>query len=82
VRLRAGLAPPHWKRGDKGGRWDAGYEKTAFFLDWLENVKGDGAVRRINLSLSDREYHEKEFWERVMGESVEELWEQYRTTKE
>ncbi|KAJ1308882.1 hypothetical protein OPQ81_004569 [Rhizoctonia solani] len=24
VRLRAGFTPPHWKRGDGGGHWDAG----------------------------------------------------------
>ncbi|KAK7757886.1 hypothetical protein SLS62_000264 [Diatrype stigma] len=37
VRLRAGLAPPHWRRGDPSAtRWDAGYQHTAFFLDWLD----------------------------------------------
>lgn len=77
MRLRAGFAPPHWKRGDKGGHWDAGYEKTGFFLDWLENVKGDGTVKRINLALSEGKYHEKKFWKGVLGERIEDLWEQY-----
>ncbi|KAG9099633.1 hypothetical protein FS749_000766 [Ceratobasidium sp. UAMH 11750] len=76
VRLRAGLSPPHWRR-DTGGRWDAGYEKTGFFLDWLEVTKGAGTVRRINLALRDTKYHEEAFWEGVLGERVTELWEQY-----
>jgi hypothetical protein len=80
VRLRAGLAPPHWKRGEKGEHWDAGYEKTGFFLDWLERAKGIGTVRRINLALSDGKYHEKKFWTSVLGEAIEELWEQYRSS--
>ncbi|KAG8721550.1 hypothetical protein FRC08_012215 [Ceratobasidium sp. 394] len=76
VRLRAGLSPPHWRR-DTGGRWDAGYEKTGFFLDWLEVTKGAGTVRRINLALRDTKYHEEAFWKGVLGERVTELWEQY-----
>ena len=38
VRLRASLAPPHWKRStpSDSDKWDAGYERTAFFLDWIE----------------------------------------------
>ncbi|KAG9127887.1 hypothetical protein FRC07_007962 [Ceratobasidium sp. 392] len=79
VRLRAGLAPPHWKRDEKGERWDAGYEKTGFFLDWLERTKGAGTVRKINLALCDTEYHKKAFWEGALGDRVEELWEQYRS---
>lgn len=78
VRLRAGLAPPHWKRGERGGgRWDAGYEKTGFFLDWLESTKGKGTVKRLNMALAEKKYHEKEFWKCVVGEYVEDLWERY-----
>lgn len=78
VRLRSDLAPPHWKRGgNPGERWDAGYEKTAYFLDWLERTKGEGTVRRINLALSKKEYHEDKFWTKVVGENVEDLWKRY-----
>ncbi|KAF5374935.1 hypothetical protein D9758_000561 [Tetrapyrgos nigripes] len=42
IRLKASLAPPHWNRSTarpsdpSKGKWDAGYEKTAYFLDWID----------------------------------------------
>lgn len=51
VRLSAGLGPPHWRRGTVPDRWDQGYERTAYFLDWLEGRFGRGTVRRINEAL-------------------------------
>lgn len=51
VRLSAGLGPPHWRRGAVPDRWDQGYERTAYFLDWLEGRFGMGTVRRINEAL-------------------------------
>ncbi|OJD24908.1 hypothetical protein ACJ73_03732 [Blastomyces percursus] len=53
VRLKAGLVPPHWERpmskAERGGRWDQGYQITAFFLEWIEDVKvGEGAVGMLN----------------------------------
>ncbi|KAJ4485685.1 hypothetical protein J3R30DRAFT_3262234, partial [Lentinula aciculospora] len=50
VRLHENLAPPHWKRVPPKGKhvpepngkwvwdwnWDAGYEKTAYFFDWID----------------------------------------------
>ena len=50
VRLKAGLAPPHWKgpKEELGERWDSGYQQTAYFLDWLEERHGSGTVGKIN----------------------------------
>ena len=79
VRLRAGLAPPHWRRGLEG-EWDAGYAATGFFLAWLEERFGEGTVRRINQRLEER-YEEDGFWKAVCGENVAELWRQYRKEK-
>ncbi|KAI1490818.1 peptidase of plants and bacteria-domain-containing protein [Biscogniauxia mediterranea] len=86
VRLRAGLAPPHWKTpgdgdgGDvgEGDRWDAGYQRTAYFLDYLEGRYGDGTVRRLNEKLRVGEYEEEAFWAELLGRSVGELWEDYK----
>ncbi|CAE6395137.1 unnamed protein product [Rhizoctonia solani] len=77
VRLRAGFAPPHWKR-DSGGHWDSGYERTAFFLEWLERTKGAGTVKKINMGLCERKYEEGIFWKQVTGENVGDLWESYK----
>ena len=81
VRLKAGYAPPHWTR-KPGETWDAGYERTAFFLEWLEDVYGTGKVRDMNEKLRTEEYHEGKFWEALFGHSVETLWETYEQEHE
>jgi hypothetical protein len=53
VRLKASLNPPHWTRpscaADLPESWDQGYEHTAYFLEWLEDVKiGTGAIGMLN----------------------------------
>ena len=79
VRLKAGLAPPHWTRAP-GKTWDAGYAATAYFLAWLEERVGAGVVRRMNHALKHT-YDEDVFWNAVCGESIGDLWEQYRKQK-
>lgn len=81
VRLRAGLAPPHWRRRDDASRWDAGYQHTAYFLDWLEDKRrfGPGTVRRLNEKLRTAErYVEAAFWPELLGRDVADLWREYR----
>ncbi|KAI2628440.1 BSP-domain-containing protein [Xylaria nigripes] len=79
VRLRADLAPPHWRRGEEiKGNWDAGYEHTAFFLQYLEDRFGDGTVRRLNEELRVTKYEEKVFWTATLGRRVDQLWEDYK----
>lgn len=76
VRLRCDLAPPHWKR-EAGGSWDAGYQKTAYFLDYLEGRFGDGLVQRLNEKLRIQKYDQAVFWRELTGVSVDELWGAY-----
>ncbi|OQN98072.1 hypothetical protein B0A48_15904 [Cryoendolithus antarcticus] len=80
VRLKAGLGAKHWKaptRISEGESWDAGYERTAFFLEFVEGRVGEGAVRRLNAGLREGVYDERGLWEGVCGKKVGELWEQY-----
>ena len=35
LREKVQVNPPHWKR-TPGEKWDAGYDKTGYFLDWIE----------------------------------------------
>ena len=79
VRLKAGLSPPHWKR-EAGGEWDAGYQHTGYFLEWIEENFGEGSVRNINASLQNRKYVEDEFWHQLFQKNVEELWAEYSKT--
>lgn len=81
VRLKAGYAPPHWRRrGDCG--WDAGYERTAYFLEWLEKEHGDDVVRKINQALRGCKYDSKKLWHDCCGSSIEKLWEDYKESLE
>jgi DNA-directed RNA polymerase subunit N (RpoN/RPB10) len=77
VRLKAGYAPPHWRR-HADGSWDSGYERTGYFLEFLEKEHGKDIVRRINEGLRDCEYEEGPFWHNCCGKSIEKLWEEYQ----
>jgi hypothetical protein len=76
VRLRSDFVPPHWKQ-ESTGDWDAGYQHTGYFLDYLEKRFGDGTVVRINDHLRNRDYDEKDFWLVCCGSHVKTLWEEY-----
>ncbi|KAH0538809.1 hypothetical protein FGG08_004641 [Glutinoglossum americanum] len=75
VRLCSGLKPPHWKRSAEGG-WDGGYDRTGYFLEYLEQRFGEGSVRKINENLRNK-YQEESFWKGLFGHHVAELWEDY-----
>jgi hypothetical protein len=77
VRLKAGFAPPHWRRAWKDCQWDAGYERTGYFLDWLEEEYGEGTVRKINGAMRDLDYDEVRFWEECCGHKIDKLWTRY-----
>ncbi len=76
VRLNSNLSPPHWKR-ETSGKWDAGYQHTGYFLDYLEKRYGDGTVSRMNNKLKTGKYNEKAFWIELFGRPVEQLWIEY-----
>jgi hypothetical protein len=79
VRLKSGLAPPHWKKSkeEAGNKWDDGYQHTAYFLEWLEQRFGEGTISRMNDAMDDVRYNEKEFWPRLFDDSVDSLWQKY-----
>ncbi|KAG6333900.1 hypothetical protein ID866_5185 [Astraeus odoratus] len=75
VRLNAGYVPPHWKPAGTG-RWDQGYDTTAYFLQWVELRRGSGTIRKLNGFLKGRKYDAKIFVA-VAGDPVDELWDMY-----
>ena len=94
VRLKADLEPPHWKRplssAERASKWDVGYQNTAYFLAWIEDVwVGKGAIGMLNDRLLRVGYvgegEEKEdragssigFWEGLFGLGVVDLWDEY-----
>jgi hypothetical protein len=77
VRLNSDLSPPHWKK-EANGKWDAGYQQTGYFLEYLETRFGKGTVRRLNEKLRIERYEEKRFWTEICGRPVEQLWGDYQ----
>jgi len=80
VRLREGFDPPHWSR-KPGETWDAGYEKTGYFLDWIEERYGTGTIRELNECMKDTIYREMVFKD-LTGRTVPKLWKIYRGLRE
>ncbi|KAL2120630.1 hypothetical protein VTJ04DRAFT_4657 [Mycothermus thermophilus] len=76
VRLCCDLGPPHWRRGTEGS-WDSGSDHTAYFLEYLETRFGPGTVRAINARLQRHRYRGEDFWRKLLGKTVEELWSDY-----
>lgn len=76
VRLRCRYVPPHWKR-ETDGKWDAGYQHTGYFLEYLENRFGDGTVRKVNARLRNVDYDEETFWKGLFKKEVGKLWKDY-----
>jgi hypothetical protein len=70
VRLNAHLSPPHWKK-EATGNWDAGYQHTGYFLEYLEQRFGKGTIRKMNEKLRIQKYEEKRFWTELLGRPVE-----------
>lgn len=75
VRLRSGFEPPHWHPG--GSRWDAGYQVTGYFLQWLTERYGEGTVPEINELMKDAAYDELIF-KTTTGRKVSKLWKLYK----
>ncbi|KAL4818715.1 hypothetical protein BDW67DRAFT_157227 [Aspergillus spinulosporus] len=93
VRLKAGLSPPHWSRPtsakERPEKWDSGYQHTAYFLAWLEDVRfGRGAIGLLNDRLCRVGYvgegrpgvkgdEQESFWKALYGVEIDELWDEY-----
>lgn len=89
VRMKSKLGAAHWNpwpanKKTRGERWDSGYEKTAWFLQWVEeHIGGVGCVGRLNETMRKEKWEDGKVWKAVMGGvSVDECWELYRSNWE
>ncbi|KAF8337477.1 uncharacterized protein EI90DRAFT_3043118 [Cantharellus anzutake] len=82
IRLKSGLGARHWtkKKPEKTDGWDAGYERTAYFLEWVEEKhhqgKEKGWLQRVNVRLA-KEGWGNWVWEEAGAKDVDELWKGY-----
>ncbi|KAH7575331.1 hypothetical protein ACOSP7_005149 [Xanthoceras sorbifolium] len=75
VRLRAYYPAQDWVKPGEGSRWDEGYSVTAYFLDYCESLKR-GFVANLNKKMKDG--YSDNFFEELLGMSVDELWNDYK----
>ncbi|KAJ6811599.1 uncharacterized protein M6B38_153465 [Iris pallida] len=76
VRLKAGYVPGHWVKPGEGSRWDQGYDVTARFLDYCGGRR-DGFVGMLNGRM--KEGYSVELFQELLGESVDQLWSDYKS---
>lgn len=82
VRLKSGLGAKHWnpwpaKKDSRGEKWDEGYQKTAWFLTWVEEQVGKDCIGRLNFEMKHKSWDEGKVWKDVMGEDVKDMWKRY-----
>nr|BAJ85547.1 predicted protein [Hordeum vulgare subsp. vulgare]BAJ92253.1 predicted protein [Hordeum vulgare subsp. vulgare]CAA74594.1 hypothetical protein [Hordeum vulgare] len=75
VRLKAGLAPGHWRPQGSGDRWDQGYDITARFLDYCDSLM-PGFVAQLNAKMKSG--YSDDFFAQILGKNVQQLWKDYK----
>ncbi|KAJ8769005.1 hypothetical protein K2173_024000 [Erythroxylum novogranatense] len=75
VRLKRGYAPSHWVHRGQGDKWDQGYDVTARFLDYCNDLK-HGFVAKLNKKMK-HSYSDRYFLD-LLGKSVDQLWSDYK----
>ncbi|BGO90939.1 hypothetical protein NBRC10512_002307 [Rhodotorula toruloides] len=81
LRGEAGLAPPHWReRPGEDDKWDAGYERTGFFLAWLSRrTSNPSLIPQLNRRLQNAAWNDGAHLRELLGgKEPEELWEEYK----
>ncbi|OAJ42550.1 hypothetical protein BDEG_25999 [Batrachochytrium dendrobatidis JEL423] len=86
IRLKAGLAPPHWNRME-GNSWEDGYSTTAYFLDWVETNEKPNLVHELVKMWSTNELESNQIlpwshktWEQLVGSTLETTWNAYQNS--
>ena len=75
VRLKAGYDPSHWVKPGGGNRWDQGYDVTARFLDYCNDLR-NGFVAKLNKKM--RTGYSDNFFVELLGKTVDQLWSDYK----
>ncbi|OLV18323.1 basic secretory protein-like protein [Deinococcus marmoris] len=80
VRYRAGFMPGD-AEPDKDGHWNDGYSTTAFFLLWLEKRFPD-FIYKLNLSMDSQDNIKwtPDAFRVLTGKTVDQLWNEYKTS--
>ncbi|PON74724.1 Basic secretory protein [Parasponia andersonii] len=75
VRLKSGYIPGHWVKPGQGSNYDKGYDVTARFLDYCNDLR-NGFVAELNKKM--RSGYSDNFFVELLGKSVGQLWSEYK----
>ncbi|KAI5576983.1 hypothetical protein POPTR_009G094600v4 [Populus trichocarpa] len=75
VRLKANYAPSHWVQPGQGDRWDQGYDVTAKFLDYCNDLR-NGFVAELNKKMMTG--YSAQYFVDLLGKTVDQLWTDYK----
>ncbi|KAL5561316.1 hypothetical protein UlMin_031063 [Ulmus minor] len=75
VRLKSGFIPGHWVKPGGGNKWDQGYDVTARFLDYCNDLR-NGFVAELNKKM--RTGYSDNFFVDLLGKPIDQLWSDYK----
>ncbi|KAL3839347.1 hypothetical protein ACJIZ3_023938 [Penstemon smallii] len=73
--LKSNYYPPAFAKPGMGDKWDQGYDFTARFLEYCEDLRS-GFVAELNRKMK-KDYSD-EFFVELMGKPVGQLWSEYK----
>ncbi|KAK8568203.1 hypothetical protein V6N12_006762 [Hibiscus sabdariffa] len=68
VRLKANFIPSHWVKPGQGDRWDQGYDVTARFLEYCDDLR-NGFVAELNKKM--RSGYNAPYFVDLLGKNVD-----------
>jgi len=83
VRMKSGLGAKHWTKWPasertRGKKWDEGYQKTAWFLEWLEETCRQGVIGELNEAMRTGKWDDGKLVSKVTGSTLDEWWKMYK----
>ncbi|WCJ17815.1 Plant basic secretory protein (BSP) family protein [Euphorbia peplus] len=75
IRLKANYVPSHWVKAGEGEKWDQGYDVTARFLEYCDEIR-NGFVAEMNQKMMSG--YSEQFFVDLLNKSVDEVWSDYK----
>ncbi|XP_065872676.1 uncharacterized protein [Euphorbia lathyris] len=75
IRLKANYIPSHWVKPGQGDRWDQGYDVTARFLEYCNEIR-NGFVAELNKKM--RSGYSDRYFVDLLNKSVDQVWRDYK----
>lgn len=77
--LKANYSPPDFAKRGQGDKWNKGYDYTARFLEYCDEIAPDFVA---NLNKMMRRTYDIAFFKNLTGKPVDQLWKEYKAKYE